>query len=415
MSKLLSSGPSGWKKWGIMKLREKCNFLGLDDTGKRDATVRTLRSYYSNLSKRISDSDNPWVCDNVDHLVGETYCESSIMKWTLMDTWSQSSMDNIHPATSPSSTPPSTPPSSPSSTTSTSSTSSNITDPAFSPITPMQPPRQPSMQLTSAPISFTPKPRLSGILNDIPFDTISNTTHTSINPQCTWQPSQSMNKRPTICYNDKYVDTMLSPKTVPGPRSYAQVADPVRVTSIVGDSTIRSVNQRFFNQFLDQSKQRARIYKYPGATADMVKHYIQYTLEHEKPHQTIICAGTNDILYERELANPATIANRIADIARACKLQGVEYVNICSLMPMCSYRYRDIFIAVNTILKTICQEEGFIYIAHNNMYSRADLHWDRLHLNINGTNKYIGNLLSHMESYNPYLYPEPPYHSKQYY
>lgn len=409
MPTLISSGPCGWKKWGIMKLRQKCNFLGLDDSGKRDATMRTLRDYYSSLPKRITDSDNPWLRDDVEDIIGDrSDTESSIMKWTVMDNWS--GIDNL--PTSPVSLSP--PPSSKSSVTSSTSLNSSITHQPISPTTPMQQPLSPNMQLTSAPISFTPVPiRLSGVLNEIPFDIISESNSDTNFPQSTWEPHTK--NRPVICYNDNYVNKMKSPKTVPGRKTYAQVTDTVKTTSIVGDSTIRSINQRFFNRFIDQSKERARIYKYPGATAGMVNHYVKYTLEHDMPHQIIVCAGTNDILSDREHADPSIIANRVADIARTCKTEGVNSVHISALMPMCSNRYQHIFRSVNNILKTICWEEGFIYIPHNNMYGRADLHADRLHLNINGTNKYIGDLLSHMESYNPYLYPEPPYHSTRYY
>lgn len=143
----------------------------------------------------------------------------------------------------------------------------------------------------------------------------------------------------------------------------------------------------------------------------MINHYTNFTLTNDNPDQVIICAGTNDILHAKEHADPSIIANSIANIARECKGRGINYVHISSLMPACSMHFQNIFRSVNNILFTICREEGFIYIHHDNIYSRADLHWDRLHLNFNGTQKYIGNLLYNIESYNPYLYPHPPFYS----
>ena len=57
---------SEWKKWNVVKLREKLNYLGKNDQGKRPVLVARLSEYYDTLPTKISQSDNPWVNDNFE-------------------------------------------------------------------------------------------------------------------------------------------------------------------------------------------------------------------------------------------------------------------------------------------------------------------------------------------------------------
>ena len=60
------TGLSEWKKWHILKLRKKMNFLQLNDRGTRKQLIERLEDYYKNLPNKISHSKNPWICQDTD-------------------------------------------------------------------------------------------------------------------------------------------------------------------------------------------------------------------------------------------------------------------------------------------------------------------------------------------------------------
>ena len=47
-----------YKKWNIMKLRQKLNYLGRNDQGKRDELIERLNEYYNQLNINIRQSEN---------------------------------------------------------------------------------------------------------------------------------------------------------------------------------------------------------------------------------------------------------------------------------------------------------------------------------------------------------------------
>ena len=190
---------------------------------------------------------------------------------------------------------------------------------------------------------------------------------------------------------------------VPGIKTYAQITSDKEITTIVTDSLCRSIRVRKFNDFLDSSKQKVNINKFPGATAKQIRHYAQYTLNEDHPDQVIIVAGTNDVAYDygKGNANPNEIAERILNIARDCRKKAVQHIHISSIIQREFYKFRPIIDKINQILRTKCCEEKFFFIDNSNIYT-TDL-VDGVHLNDLGNGKFISNLLHNCSSYNPYL------------
>jgi lysophospholipase L1-like esterase len=167
----------------------------------------------------------------------------------------------------------------------------------------------------------------------------------------------------------------------------------------------RSIRVRTFNASLDPDKQRVNINKFPAATARQIRHYAHYALDEDHPSQVIIVAGTNDVAYDTNSsgADPEIIAERIMDIARDCRSKNVKDIHVSSIMPRREYRYRSTIDQINTILRRKCDQEHFYYIDNANIYT-GDLD-DGVHLNYEGNQKFISNLLNCCSSYNPYLFP----------
>ena len=70
--------------------------------------------------------------------------------------------------------------------------------------------------------------------------------------------------------------------------------------------------------------------KYPGHTADEINYYADHPLEHIKPKQVIVIAGTNDIsegYREKNLDETKIVAN-ILNIARKAKFYRADKVYI---------------------------------------------------------------------------------------
>ena len=174
-------------------------------------------------------------------------------------------------------------------------------------------------------------------------------------------------------------------------------------TSIVSDSMTRSIKVRTFNSYLDGRKEVVKISKFPAAHANQIRLYSQYTLQVDKPSQLIVAAGSNDISYDmsKGVADPQVIAERILNIARDARNEGVRDIFISGLMKRRGRQYNYIILEVNLALRLRCVEENFHFISNENI-ELGDL-CDGLHLNYKGNAKFIQNLLQCCHSYNPYL------------
>ena len=104
-------------------------------------------------------------------------------------------------------------------------------------------------------------------------------------------------------------------------------------------------------------------------------------------------AGTNDISYD-DHPSVDDISRRVLDIGRQAKRMGVRNIFICAITPRKSKIFDNIIRDINLALRLVATEEGFTFIDNDNIY-KSDLHGDGLHLNQNGTDKLMGNILRH--------------------
>ena len=146
-------------------------------------------------------------------------------------------------------------------------------------------------------------------------------------------------------YSKRVVQQHKPQPLVPGANSYSEAvqpeaAQPPALTLVVSDSMTRSVRVNAINKTLDQysihntSSDRIIINKYPAAHAEQIRHYSQFSLEHEKPDSIVVVASSNDISYDmrKNNADPDIIANRIISIGKDALQYGVKKVFINGIM-----------------------------------------------------------------------------------
>ena len=193
-------------------------------------------------------------------------------------------------------------------------------------------------------------------------------------------------------------------KIIPGKKSYAE--SHLSKISIVSDSMSSGIRQNDINEYLDGSVEKIILNKFHGAHADQIKHYSKYTIENDGISDLVICAGANDLSYDfyNGVANAEVIANRILDIGRDAKREGVANIHVCGIMKRRDTRFLTLGASVNCILRLKCHLEGFTFIDNSNIYSTSDISADGLHLNFSGSFKLKHNILrSCSKTYNPYM------------
>ena len=216
-------------------------------------------------------------------------------------------------------------------------------------------------------------------------------------------PPQSCRGEGATCMCHEHI-TKRQNNIVPGHKTYSQAVNQIKTTTIVSDSMCRSIRVRDFNNMLDRNTEKILINKYPAAHAKQILHYSNYTLMNDKPDNLIIMAGSNDVSYDSKdgnTADPEAIATRIIEIGTNARRHGVSRVFINSIINREGYFYNRIIKKLNLILRLKCNTEQFYFIDNSNI-SLTDLS-DGLHLNSNGNNIFIHNLLNCCESYNPYF------------
>ena len=424
-SRSLSAGPDNWKKWHIMKLRKKINHLQLNDRGTREQLVERLDTYYKNLPEKIQNSQNPWICqdlenpnyselinsddtddtsDNTKQPIQPIYSGSELLQPLLLEIVNilellcqQSSPNPAAMQTKNVSKP----------------QPSEIhfsSSPSVAQSIPLQSVQKQHQWKTvkhpSKSSMYTPEK----IQTRNKFESLKlpEPTNTRSNMQCSRSEGDGVNnghkntnnnkvtnaRRPIITTTEKYLQNMNENiKIRPGIKSYAQTASNISSVSVVTDSMCRSIRNQDINSFIDQNVESIKIYKFPGAHAKQIQHYSTWTIENESPESIVIVAGTNDINYDK---NPsvAEISDRIMNIARQAKQMGVPNIFVCGIISRRSNGFDSIIKDINLALRLLSTDEGFVYISNENIL-KSDLNGDGLHLNPNGTKKLMHNILEH--------------------
>ena len=169
---------------------------------------------------------------------------------------------------------------------------------------------------------------------------------------------------------------------MPGTHSYADVVSQRKNKVVVfGDSIIRRINRKEFNQHLKSS--RAYIKYFPGATADEIDCYTEPTIKKMKPDTVILHVGTNDIRRRGGENKAALIADDIIKVGLNCKARGVKNIVISSITCRRNEYENKLIADVNNRVKSYCEAENFVFI-HNASITQSQLWDDGLHLNDEG-------------------------------
>jgi hypothetical protein len=149
----------------------------------------------------------------------------------------------------------------------------------------------------------------------------------------------------------------------------------------------------------DINQEDIELSKHNGATAAKIHHMSKFYLDNDKPDNMIVVAGLNDILHDKRKGkvNCNDIANRVMDIGRTARSEGVGRVCISAIITPKYRDCHDYVKEVNDILKFACQSEEFIFINQSNI-GLSDL-GDNLHVSRDGNDKLRHNILSHCYTY----------------
>ena len=237
---------------------------------------------------------------------------------------------------------------------------------------------------------------ISGIVKGIgpscPSSNLGNTTKS--------RPQVVVNQYPE---REMYFKRRTPVPVVPGNCRYSEAA--IKNISLITDSMARSVRATTLNNHIGKSRGYVIPHRYPGHTAEEIKHYVYKNLYDDKPNAVVIIAGINDILrHGREGTIPDInkITDDILEIGRIAKEKHVEKIFISGIMANNDVLYNHVALVINDALKLKCIQEGFIFIDQSSI-SCKHLTNDGIHLSHLGSTKLLYNLLNcFIEDYNPY-------------
>ena len=174
---------------------------------------------------------------------------------------------------------------------------------------------------------------------------------------------------------------------------------------IITDSMCGRVNIHQVKRNIDTREEAVVFKRFPGGTADEMRHYATKPLHDVKPNQVIIIGGTNDIqrdVHPGSTVNEHSVVEDLLAIARTARDVGADKIYISSVMVRHGQHYRNPVIRVNNLLQRRCSEEGFLYMDQSDI-SSSHISMDGVHLNFYGQTILKMNILSCFNTFNPYL------------
>ena len=186
-------------------------------------------------------------------------------------------------------------------------------------------------------------------------------------------------------------------KVVPGNRTYASAAKYGKKAVVIGDSHLRRINRRLFNDSLPNCKGNIKFFS--GAKTLDLEHYIKPTLNNNRPDAVIIHVGSNDINFRNFSCDTAAndIAENIIKVALLCKEYGVNEVIISSILPKSNIKLSKLIRQVNGRLFDLCREINIYFLSNDNI-SRNFICKDGVHLNQEGTHILASNFVNFVKS-----------------
>ena len=180
-------------------------------------------------------------------------------------------------------------------------------------------------------------------------------------------------------YNNN-CDMNNSQRVVPGNRTYASATKYGKKTVLIGDSHLRRINRRLFNDALPNCK--GTIKYLSGAKTLDLEHYMKPTLNNYRPDAIIIYIGSNDINLGNFSCDTAVddIAEKIIKVALLCKEYGVNEIAVSSILPKGNIKLSKLIRQVNDRLYDLCSESNVYFLTNDNI-NRSFICDDGLHLN----------------------------------
>ena len=143
----------------------------------------------------------------------------------------------------------------------------------------------------------------------------------------------------------------------------------------------------------------AQFQRWPGGTAEFIKHYVEPHLQREKPDTVVIQIGGND-MHRADKNDPATItaiANDIIDTALVCRANGVRHIFVGGVAVRRPKWMWNIIKDLNGALEGLCELYNLTFYSNSDITTR-DL-YDGTHLNGNGVHKMASNMVDSLNYY----------------
>ena len=190
---------------------------------------------------------------------------------------------------------------------------------------------------------------------------------------------------------------------VPGDKLYSNAH--VKTTMIIADSTPGRININQIKNNINLAEENVIFKRYQGQTADEISYYAPKPLNDTKPEQVVVIAGTNDMskaVYTGETIDEYKIVENVRKIGVAARDCGAKRIHISSVLVRRGHEYRNAIVRINNLLRTMCNEERFIFMDQSDITS-AHISGDGIHPNFNGSTILKHNILSVFSTFNPYV------------
>ena len=175
-----------------------------------------------------------------------------------------------------------------------------------------------SSKITTTPLNNFYEPLIDLQLDGNEYD--ENEENIALSKVNSITPKQSVRERPNVCTTEKSIQNQREiprKQVVPGVRSYASVVEYGKKVFVIGDSHLKRINRRKFNNSFKNG--RSFIKSFPGAKVEEFQHYVTPHLETQKPDISIIHVGGNNINYKNlEDINVDEISENIANVGKKC-------------------------------------------------------------------------------------------------
>jgi hypothetical protein len=216
--------------------------------------------------------------------------------------------------------------------------------------------------------------------------------HLSCNSPTT---QRTYNRRPIICCTENHLNNFKPVR--PGRANYSQAVRAGGRALVMTDSMAQRINKREFHH---NTKMHTTLKTFPGATTQLIRHYMLPHLIEDCPTTLLLHVGTNSLLDEGKTSTDIT--DEIVEAGLTAKQLGVKNVLISSIiirrsghLSWVEKRRKE----VNLMLEQRCANNSFHFINNNNIFI-SDLDHDRVHLrhDSNGSAKFANNMVQAINS-----------------